>query len=511
MIALFVVRSSVMVIQVEVVTTKPARVLADFLVIVAQRRAPLGAGWDKPGKKRLADVARSVGFRGDWGQGELLPFSSADTKARFIGLAGLGERTESTERQREGIRRAIGKLVQEGRRHRLRSLAVDLSEVDNAPDLAAAAVEAAELATYRFADFSSQLRREQRQRALKKIIFVVSRADVGAVRTAVNAGRVVLNGVTMARTLVNQPASNVSPAILVAKAKEIAAANKRVQVHILDDRQAEKAGFTAFLAVARGSSEKPYVIHLKYAPAAAPTKKIFLVGKGITFDSGGLSIKPARFMETMKSDMAGAASVLGLFSVIEKLAPACEVHGVIATCENMPSGSAYRPGDILRAKNGKTIEVLDTDAEGRITLADALSFAAEHKPDAIIDLATLTGACMIALGETVAGLWSNNDDLQTALLAAAGRTGEGLCPMPLPEEYMPHIKSEVADLRNIPTSRFGDAISAALFLREFVGAVPWAHLDIAGPSYLERSPLSYFAPGGTGYGVRMMAEFIKAY
>jgi leucyl aminopeptidase len=200
-----------------------------------------------------------------------------------------------------------------------------------------------------------------------------------------------------------------------------------------------------------------------------------------------------------------------VFAILPKLLPNVEVHGVIGACENMPSGSAFRPGDILTAKNGKTIEVLNTDAEGRVTLADTLAYAAEHKPDAMVDLATLTGACMVALGDTYAGLWSNSEQLGRSLLSAAEQSGEGLTLLPLPDEYQPMIESKVADVRNTATSRWGGAITAALFLREFVGAVRWAHIDIAGPAYAEREWLPYNGVGATGYGVRTLIAFLDNY
>ncbi len=264
--------------------------------------------------------------------------------------------------------------------------------------------------------------------------------------------------------------------------------------------------------MAQGSKQEPYVIHLAYAPrdlAAGAAVKIFLVGKGITFDSGGLSLKPADAMETMKIDMAGGATVLGVFAALAELQLNVEVHGVVAACENMPSGSAFRPGDILTARSGKTIEVLNTDAEGRVTLADALSYAVAHEPAAVVDVATLTGACMVALGETHAGLMSNDEATAAGLLAAAEITGEGLVRLPLPDEYRVMIESKVADVRNTATTKWGGAITAALFLREFVGKVPWAHLDIAGPSYAEREWLPYFEPGATGFGVRTLLEFLE--
>lgn len=317
----------------------------------------------------------------------------------------------------------------------------------------------------------------------------------------------------MARDLVNQPAAEVRPITLVDKAREITRQFDDVSITVFDKAQAKRKGFTAFLAVARGSKEEPYVIHLKYKPKglSVSAKKVFIVGKGITFDSGGLSLKPAKYMEAMKNDMAGAATVLGLFSVLSEIGPGVEVHGVIAACENMPSGEAYRPGDILQAKNGKTIEVLNTDAEGRITLADALSYAVEQEPDAIVDVATLTGACVVALGETHAGLWSNDDKLCRQLLKAARKTGEGLVKLPMPQEYRQMIDSRVADVRNMSLSEGGGAITAALFLREFVGNVPWAHIDIAGAGYAEREWLPYFGIGATGYGVRTLAEFLQKF
>ena len=214
-------------------------------------------------------------------------------------------------------------------------------------------------------------------------------------------------------------------------------------------------------------------------------------------------------MEDMKIDMAGAATVLAVLSILPALKLPIEVQAIVAACENMPSGNAYRPGDVLHTKNGKTIEVLNTDAEGRVTLADALAYAVEQKPDMVIDLATLTGACMVAVGVTHAGLWSNREELADSLMEAAKKSGEGLVRFPLPEEYKAGIVSRVADLRNIPTSRFGDAIAAALFLQEFVGETAWAHLDIAGPVHLDSAILPYYAPAATGYGVRTLVNFLK--
>jgi leucyl aminopeptidase len=377
--------------------------------------------------------------------------------------------------------------------------------------LAAAVVDGAELASYRFTDYSSQARKEEKSRALRQVILLVNDERVRDIRRQVRSERKILEGTKLTRDLVNQPAAEVRPSVIKDRAKEIASQFDDVTVTVFNEAQAKRRGFTAFLAVARGSKEDPYVIHLKYRPKglSASAKKVFIVGKGITFDSGGLSLKPSKGMEIMKDDMAGAATVLGLFSILSELGVEVEVHGVIAACENMPGGEAYRPGDILQAKNGKTIEVLNTDAEGRITLADTLSYAEEHKPDVIIDVATLTGACVVALGDTYAGLWSNDEKISKCLLKAAKKAGEGLVELPMPQEYRQMISSNVADVRNTPLSDGGGAITAALFLKEFVGDVPWAHIDIAGAGYMEREWLPYYGVGATGYGVRTLVEFIK--
>jgi len=336
----------------------------------------------------------------------------------------------------------------------------------------------------------------------------VANDDKKSATADIKRAGVVVKAVALARDLVNQPANHMAPETLVAEARRIAAASPSIKIKILNREQARKQGFTAFLAVAQGSDTEPYVIHLTYKPKKSE-RTVALVGKGITFDSGGLSLKPAEYMESMKSDMGGAATVLGAFSALSELKPSVTVHGIIATCENMVSGSAYRPGDVITAKNGKTIEVLNTDAEGRITLADALTYACELKPDTVIDLATLTGACMAGLGETVAGLWGNDHDLMAELQGAGQIAGERLETMPMPEEYEVQMESLVADLRNIGTSRYGGAITAAIFLREFVTNVAWAHLDIAGPSYYDKQQVSYLGRGGTGFGVRTILEYLR--
>jgi leucyl aminopeptidase len=268
------------------------------------------------------------------------------------------------------------------------------------------------------------------------------------------------------------------------------------------------------LGVARGSDEPPRLVRAEYTPAdpvevGGRVPHVVLVGKGITFDSGGLSLKSAGGMETMKTDMGGAAAVLAALDAVATLGIRLKVTVLTPMTENMPGGRAIKPGDVLTARNGKTIEVLNTDAEGRLVLADALSLAAELEPDAIIDLATLTGAAVVALGTGIAAMLGNDEVLQGELQSASKRAGESLWPLPLPDEYRSHIDSEVADMKNIGRAGQAGSISAALLLREFVGDVPWAHLDIAGPARSDEDS-RYLSKGGTGFGVRTLVALLSS-
>ena len=282
-------------------------------------------------------------------------------------------------------------------------------------------------------------------------------------------------------------------------------------VTVLGPAEIAERGLGGLLGVNRGSLQEPRFVELAYEPANA-RGTLSLVGKGITFDSGGLSIKTADGMMTMKMDMGGAASVIGFFSAVRAVAPRCRVLGYLPMTDNMSGGDATRPGDVLTLRNGKTVEVLNTDAEGRLILGDALSLASEAGPDAIVDLATLTGAVEIALGSRVAAVLSNDDAWRAQVEAAAAKAGERMWPLPLPADYRPFLDSDVADLRNISKSRGGGTITAALFLQEFVGeGIPWAHLDIAGTAWWADGEDAEFAKGGTGYGVRLLLELARGF
>ncbi len=331
-------------------------------------------------------------------------------------------------------------------------------------------------------------------------------------KSACDTAQLVSRAVLTARDLVNTPSSVATPRFLSQLARSYAQDNHHISCRVFGEKEMKKKSMNALLSIAKGSDEEPQFIELRYTPARTAKKTLCFVGKGVTFDSGGLSLKPGQGMETMKRDMAGAATVLALFSILEYLKPDVSVVGLICAVENMPSGKAVKPGDIVKASNGKSIEIINTDAEGRVILSDALSYAGMYvKPDVIIDIATLTGACMVALGEDVAGLFSNADSLSSQLLAAAQVTGELLWRMPLVESYKELIESPVADVRNLGKTRYAGAITAALFLETFVPEnTDWAHVDIAGPAWAEKDS-STTPVGGTGYGIRTLIEYLRSY
>lgn len=370
-----------------------------------------------------------------------------------------------------------------------------------------AAAEGVELGAYKFDKYLSDRKPLKAQR----IDFALPAAATKAQKAAVQLGTALAEAVNYARELVNESGKVINPESLADSAVAVAK-ESGLKVEILDRKQLEKLKMEMFLGVAQGSAFGPRLIHLSYEPAATrgakKQKPVAFVGKAITFDSGGLSLKPADGMMTMKCDMAGGAAVIAAMKAIAAIKPPFPVHGFVGACENMPSGTAQRPGDVVRARNGKTVEVLNTDAEGRLVLGDVLSWAVEHEPSAIIDLATLTGAIGVALGPYMTGLYATDDQLAQEILDGAKKAGEEMWRMPLNENLKELIKSPVADLKNTG-GRLGGSITAALFLKEFVGSVPWAHLDIAGPAFTEKDR-GYDARGGTGHGVRTLVELIRA-
>ena len=377
--------------------------------------------------------------------------------------------------------------------------------------VAAALAEGGTLAAYRFDAYRTV---DNHPRLDRLVLAVIDDAQAKAVADGARRGGDLAAAVSFARDLVNEPPSSLTPSKLAEIVSDRLSARPGVTVEVWDEDRIVAERLGGLLGVARGSVEPPRLVKAQYTPAEpvevhGRVPHVVLVGKGITFDSGGLSLKSAGGMETMKTDMGGAAAVLAAFDAAAVRGVPIRVTALAPMTENMPGGRAIKPGDVLTARNGKTIEVLNTDAEGRLVLADALSLAAELEPDAIIDLATLTGAAVVALGNGIAGLLGNDDGLQAELRSASERAGESLWPLPLPDEYRSHIDSEVADMKNIGRAGQAGSIAAALLLREFVGDVPWAHLDIAGPARSDEDA-RYLTKGGTGFGVRTLVALLSS-
>jgi leucyl aminopeptidase len=350
--------------------------------------------------------------------------------------------------------------------------------------------------------------RADNPRPIERIVLV---ADDEAVRPAAERAARVARWIDYARDLANAPPNELPPAALAERAAEAASVSEDLSVESLDREEIERRGMGAFAAVARGSEQEPRLIVMRYTPREPRDRaKLGLVGKAVTFDTGGISLKPALAMDSMKGDMAGGAAVIAASAAIAELRIPLEFVAVVAATENMPGGSAFRPGDIVRAMNGKTIEITNTDAEGRLVLADALTHARGEGATHIVDVATLTGAMELALGDLYAGMFANDDDWRDEVLAAADASGDHVWPFPLHPRYRRYVDSDFADLKNSSALKQGSPALAAEFLREFAGDGPWAHIDMAGPAYLERSRGDYLTQrGGTGWGVRLLVELAE--
>jgi len=378
---------------------------------------------------------------------------------------------------------------------------------------AAAVAEGASLASYRFDRFKSQPRAGGVSRLA---VALQAQPDVARiVAGGLHRGARIAEAVWLARDLANSPPSFLTPTVLVDEIRSRLGQEPALRLEVWDGARLAEEGLGGLIGVARGSAEPPKLVRIDYEPAhpaelEGKLPHLALVGKGITFDSGGLSLKSADAMTNQKTDMSGAAAVVAALSACADLGIRIRVTGYVPIAENMPGGHAIKPGDVVTIRNGMTIEVLNTDAEGRLILADALALAAETEVDGIVDLATLTGAATVALGSLVAALYANDDELMARVRRAAEAAGEQVWPMPMPEEYAEHIESEVADLKN--TGRAGQAgsISAAMLLAEFVGGKPWAHLDIAGPARSTENS-GYLTKGGTGFGVRTLLALLGSY
>ena len=489
---------------------QPCDLLVVSMLKGATRPAGALAGINTKLEGGLLKLIQEDKFQGRLGEWLIFP-TLGKAPARKIAVIGLGDKNIFDVDSARKIGAWIARRARDAASPRVVTVlhGADLVGLP-ARDLAQAISEGALLGSYHFHTYKEQEGKDAKEKALKEfVICEKSRSRVAPAERGLEVGQALAAATILARDLVNTPSAEMTPLHLSHVANDIVARRKDVTIKILDQESMEKLGMRAALAVARGSIHPPVGVHLTYKPKGKTKKRIVIIGKAVTFDSGGLSIKPADGMMTMKVDMAGAASVLGLFDVLPQLHLPLEVHGIFLGVENMPSGNAYRPGDVVKAMNGKTIEVLNTDAEGRVTLADALSYAQAIDADAVIDLATLTGACVVALGEDMAAVLSNDRKLTQRLLDASHEAGEPLWELPLYAPYQDHIKSKIADLKNIGMRGAAGTISAALFLSHFAGKSPWAHLDIAGPSYTERETRPDLPYGGTGYGVRLLARYLQ--
>lgn len=488
--------------------TDPAKLEADVLIAFCwEDSLSEFMSLDEKLSGHIFDAARREEFRGKEDE-----FVTLSTKG-YIGsyklvIAGLGRREDFDIHT---LRKAVAQAVKKAKETKPVKLGLVIDDLwmrkFSVEQTIQATVESVILSDYRFLKYKSE--EEKKIREMEEVDLLIPPGKISVAEEAVKIGQIYASATCLARDLINEPAAVTTPSYLAEVATNIdKESGGKVKVRIFEKEKIEKLGMRAYLGVAKGSEEPPKFIHLSFKPTGFK-KKVVIVGKGITFDTGGLSLKSSELMETMKLDMSGAASVLAIFSALPKLKIEAEVVGLIPACENMPSGRALKPGDILRAANGRTIEVVNTDAEGRLTLADAFSYAtAFEKPDYLIDIATLTGACRVALGEDIAGLWANNNDLIERIKRAALIVGEKVWQMPLEKDYKELIKSEIADVRNIQTGKSGGAIAAALFLSDFVKDTAWAHLDIAGPAYMEKET-AFIPKGGSGFGVRLLLSLLK--
>lgn len=438
---------------------------------------------------------------GRWKQQTLL-YPRGALPARRLLLIGMGKRSGITA---DAVRQAAAIAAQ--RAQELKVSSYHLGYNGHLPltpqQFGVAFAEGSILGSYRYTRYKSD-----REETPEITAILQAGSDAPEAVEGVRRGQILARATTFARDLANGPGNEVTPAFLGQTAVEMGA-RLGLHVTVLDKAQLIEQGFGGILAVGQGSANEPRFIVMEYGTAGqGPT--ICLVGKGITFDTGGISIKPAEKMDDMKMDMSGAAAVFGAMQAVAELQLPLHVVGIVCAAENMPSGTAYRPGDIIRTLSGKTVEVLNTDAEGRIVLADGLFYAQRYQPAAIVDLATLTGAIMVALGSHAIGLMGNNQELANRLIAAGEATAERVWQLPLWDEYRDAMKSDIADLKNTG-GRYGGAITAAGFLAAFVGDYPWAHLDIAGTAWVEKPSRAYQARGATGVGVRLLVELLQGY
>jgi len=443
-------------------------------------------------------------FKGELGESVLLYPKELQAIKRIL-ILGIGDEKKIKD---DDIRK-LGKLISEKQeRIAIKRVHLFLGNLDTCrSDIIRLLTEGIRFQKYRFEEFKSEPKK-YRKTAARFIFLCTKKEYTPRFRKILLETQALLDSVDITRNLANLPSNHLTPAKLSAFVESHFKQYPHVSVDVLEPKKLATGKFNALLAVGKGSAETPRLIVIHYKPLKKRVKTLALVGKGVTFDSGGISIKPSANMEEMKYDMCGAAAVVGNMDYIAKTKPGFAVVGIIPAAENMPGGRAIKPGDVVEAFNGKTIEIINTDAEGRLILADALAYAEKtFKPDAMIDFATLTGACVVALGDKITGLFTASEKLSTILRESGDASGDRVWPLPISDLYKEELKSEVADMKNIG-SRWGGAITAAKVLEYFTGGIPWAHVDMAGTSYDVKN-IDYLGKGATGFGVRLIGRSLS--
>jgi len=504
------------IISVDVATRKVelAKCKTELLVIgqFSDGKKPTLSGDAKALDEKLDGAIGRLIKLGDFkgaAKTQVVLYGDGKIGATRLMLVGLGEKKKATL---DAIRQAAATAAKKAVGMKLKTLALALHRA-GADDLESGAIgramaEGAYFGSYRYDEFVTG-KDNGRLGVLKVEIVDPQAAAIKELNRGVCAGAVIGQAQSYARTIANRPANVINPPTLAKAAREMARDIKGLSCTVFDEKQLKAQKMGGILAVGAGSQSAPRLIILKYTPAQTPAKKlpkVALVGKAVTFDSGGISIKPSANMDQMKLDKSGGIAVLATMKAVAELQLPISVWGLIPSAENLPSGTSYRPGDIVTTYSGKTVEILNTDAEGRMILCDALAYAVKQKRDTVIDVATLTGACMVALGNHKAGLMSNDDDLIAQLQQAAEDSGENVWHLPSGDEYAEDMKSKIADLKNTGP-RWGGASTAAAFLRQFVDETTWAHLDIAGMDIFQKGA-AHAAPGSTGFGVRLLTTYL---
>ncbi|MFQ6196268.1 leucyl aminopeptidase [Streptomyces sp. NPDC000405] len=495
-------------------TSSAATLRADAVVVGVAKGpkgpvvAPGAEAVDQAFDGKLAAVLETLGASGGEGEATKLPAPSG-LKAPVVLAVGLGELPGEDEGfAEEALRRAAGTAARALAGVKKAAFALPVEDAESVAAIGEGAIMGAySFTSYRGTDGKKEAAKNDKSAPLAEAAILGAKPRDKAFKAAVERAAAVAAEVNRARDLINIPSNDLFPKSFAAEA-QTAAKEHGLKVEVLDEKALLKGGYGGIMGVGQGSANPPRLVRIAYTHPKAE-KTLALVGKGITYDSGGISLKPAGHNETMKCDMAGAAAVFAAVVAVAKLGLAVNVTGWLALAENMPSGTATRPGDVLKMYSGKTVEVLNTDAEGRLVLADALTRASEENPDAIVDVATLTGAMVLALGDRTFGVMANDDAFRAAIHEIAEEVGEQAWPMPLPAELRKSMDSSIADMANMG-ERMGGGLVAGLFLKEFVGeGITWAHLDIAGPAFHEKAPYGYIPKGGTGSAVRTLVRLAE--